>query len=202
MKLLKLFLKSNYSAPFNRFFIVCFLLQLLAVNSFSQPKVEAKPAVTKTLLQKSFAMCEVMPGTEVASKSPFTIPFKSMEAWPTAGIKTGCRYIFKSDNDEAGITIGLTDLGSNKNALTSYKNAYNASKDLWDEAPASAIVLRDTGFFAGKDECGVKFHIGKYILDINFKGQFPDVSDEQKKQAGITLAGMVIERLKYLWKQN
>jgi len=144
-------------------------------------------------------MCDVMPGAAVAAKAPFTIPFKNAEAWPTAGIKTGCKYIFKSNDEEAGITIGLTDLGSNKNALASYKNAWQASKDLWDEAPASVIVLKDTGFFAGKDECGIKLHLGKYILDINFKGQFPDVSDQQKKESGIVLAQMVMEKLKYLW---
>jgi hypothetical protein len=201
MKQLKLMLNSNCSVQLNQFFMLSFLLLSFAANAFSQPKAKAKPAVTKIIQQKSFVMCEVMPGTDVASKAPFTLPFKSMEAWPTAGIKTGCRYIFKSDDEEAGIAIGLTDLGSNKNALTSYKNAYKASKELWDETPAPVIVLQDTGFFAGKDECGVKLHLGKYMLDINFKGQFNDVSDEQKKQAGIVLAGMVVERLSFLRKQ-
>jgi hypothetical protein len=202
MKKSKLYLNSNGRVSFDKLFTLSFSLLLFTANGFCQSKPKPKPAVTKPSAQNSFIMCEVMPGTDVAAKSPFTIPFKSMEAWPTAGIKTGCRYVFKSDNDEAGITIGITDLGSNKNALTSCKNAYNASKDLWDEAPASAIVLRDTGFFSGKAECGVKFHLGKYILDINFKGQFPDVSDEQKKASGIALARMVVERLSFLRKRD
>lgn len=144
-------------------------------------------------------MCEILPGAEVASKTPFTIPFKNAVAWPTAGIKTGCRYIFKNDDDEAGVSIALTDLGSIENAMASYKNAYLASKDLWEEVPVSVTALQDTGFFSGKDECGLKFHLGKYILDINFKGQFPDVSDEQKKEAGMALAEMIMDRLKNLW---
>jgi hypothetical protein len=175
---------------------------LLAADCFAQPTSKPKPPVAKPSAQKSFVMCEVMPGAEVASKAPFTIPFKSAEAWPTASIKTGCMYVFKSDDEEAGVAIALTDLGSVKNALASYKNAWQASKDLWDETPASVIALQDTGFFSGKDECGLKFHLGKYILDINFKGQFSDVTDVKKKEAGIVLAEMVIDRLRYLWKQK
>ena len=201
MKRSNIFLSSNCTTLLNRLCIVCFLPLLFAVTGFAQPKSNPKPAIAKPTPQNSFVMCEVMPGTEVASKAPFTIPFKNTEAWPTAGIKTGCRYIFKSTDDEAGISIGLTDLGSIKNALTSYKNAYQASKDLWNEDPASVIVLQDTGFFSGKDECGIKLHLGKYILDINFKGQFPDVSDQQKKESGIILAKMVMDRLNYLWKK-
>lgn len=199
MKKLKSLTSINLSA---RSFALFFLSLLYAANGFSQPKPKPKTTVTKTPVKNNFVMCEIMPGAEVASKSPFTIPFKSAEAWPTVSIKTGCRYIFKSDDDEAGVAIGLTDLGSTKNALASYKNAWQASKDLWDEAPVSVIVLQDTGFFSGKDECGLKFHLGKYILDINFKGQFNDVTAEQKKEAGIILAQIVMDRLKYLWKQN
>ena len=202
MRKLNVFLNSNCTSTLNRLCIVCFLSLLFAATVFSQPKSKPKPAIAKPTPQNSFVMCDIMPGTEVASKSPFTIPFKSTEAWPTASIKTGCRYIFKSEDGEAGVSIALTDLGSSKNALTSYKNAWQASKDLWDEAPVSAIVLQDTGFFSGKDECGIKLHLGKYILDINFKGQFPDVSDQQKKDAGIVLATLVMDRLKYLWTQK
>jgi hypothetical protein len=175
-----------------------FLIVLVVPDLFCQPK--PKPKITTAKAQGNFVMCDVMPGAEVATITPFTIPFKNTEAWPTAGIKTGCRYIFKSEDEEAGVAIGLTDLGTAKNAWASYRNAYEASKDLWEETPAAVVVLKDTGFFSGKDECGLKFHLGKYILDINFKGQFPDVSDEQKKAAGIVLAHMVIDRLKYLWK--
>lgn len=194
------FVKATGSFVCNSFAALLLLLSI-ALNCFSQPKPKQKAAVAKAPVQINFVMCEVMPGTEVASKAPFTIPFKNAAAWPTEDSKAGCRYIFKSDNEEAGLSIALTDLGSIKNALASYKNAWQASKDLWDEAPASAIVLRDTGFFSGKDECGLKWHLGKYILDINFKGQFPDVSDQQKKESGIVLAAIVMARLKYLLKQ-
>jgi hypothetical protein len=197
MKKLQSFTTINLSA---RIFPPFFLLLLFAANGFAQPKPKPKPIASKASVQSNFVMCDIMPAAEVATKTPFTIPFKNTQAWPTAGIKTGCRYIFKNDDEEAGVSIGLTDLGSSKNALNSYKNAYQASKDLWEETPARVIVLQDTGFFSGKDECGLKFHLGKYILDINFKGQFSDVSDEQKKAAGILLAEMVIGRLKYLWK--
>ncbi len=184
---------SFYQIHINRFVFLLIALLIFEANSFAQTNA-------KTTLQNSFIMCEIMPGAEVASKAPFTLPFKTVESWPSANIKTGCRYIFKNDNETAAITIGFTDLGSPKNALTSYSNAYQASKDLWDEAPSSVVALQDTGFFAGKDECGLKFHLGKYILDINFKGQFNDVSDEQKKAAGIVLAEILMDRLKYLWK--
>ncbi len=199
MRELKIFLTSHCSSPPNWLVNVCFLLILSIANGFSQTKPRPKSLAPTAPGQTKFIMCEVMPGNDVASNAPFTIPLKSVEAWPTAGVKTGCRYIFKSDDDEAGISIGLTDLGSSKNALSSYKNAYLASRDLWDEKPASVVVLQDTGFFSGKDECGLKFHLGKYILDINFKGQFSNVTAEQKKEAGIVLAQMVMDRLKYLW---
>lgn len=202
MKKSGIFLKRIYSSAWSRFFTVLLLLIFFTANSFSQPKSKLKPAVTKPFPQKSFIMCDVMPGPEVASKAPFTIPFKSAEAWPTAGIHTGCRYIFKSEDDEAGVSIALTDLGSTRNAWASYKNAFQASKDLWEETPASVIVLQDTGYFSGKDECGLKFHLGKYILDINFKGQFDSVSAEQKKEAGIALVKLIMERLKYLWENS
>ncbi len=202
MKKLNFSISTRFKNLSTKLFTLLFLLLLITVNSFSQPKSKPKSLATKVPLQNSFVMCEVMPGTEVASKAPFTIPFKSAEAWPTAGIKTGCRYIFKNEDEEAGVSIELTDLESSKNALASYRNAYQASKDLWEEAPAIVIVLQDTGFFSGKDVCGLKFHLGKYILDINFKGQFPDVSDEQKKAAGIEMAKMVMDRLKFLWKNN
>jgi len=200
MKRLKSFLQNNCSNRAGLFSGIFFLLLLLASNSFSQAK--SKPLTAKAPVQTNFVMCEIMAGAEVASKAPFTIPFKNAEAWPAAAIKTRCRYIFKSVYEEAGVSIGLTDLGSSINAFTSYKNAYQASKDLWDVDPAGVIVLQDTGFFSGKDEYGMKFHLGKYVLDINFKGQFPDVSDAQKKEAGLVLAEMVMERLKYLWKGN
>ncbi len=202
MKMPDIFPTHPYRIATGRFFISILLFLLSEANGFSQPKPKPNPALAKGAVQNSFVMCEVMPGTDVASKSPFTIPFKSMEAWPTVRIKSGCRYIFKSDDDQAFIALGLTDLGSAKNALISYKNAYQASRDLWEEVPASVIVLQDTGFFSGKDECGLKFHLGKYILDINLKGQFGDVTDEQKKQAGMELAKMVMDRLKYLWKNK
>jgi hypothetical protein len=200
MQKLNFSLSSRCSNFLTKLFTLLFLLLLFTANGFSQTISKPKPLTAKALGQSNFVMCEVMPGTEVASKAPFTIPFKNAIAWPTEGIKTGCRYIFKSDNDEAGVSIALTDLGNSINALTSYKNAWQASKELWDETPASAIVLQDTGFFSGKDECGLKWHLGKYILDINFKGQFPDVSDQQKKEAGVKLAEIVMDRLKYLWK--
>jgi hypothetical protein len=182
------------------FFAVSFLLLMLTLNSFSQIKTTPKPLVKQPSAPTNFVMCEVMPVAEVASKAPFTIPLLSAEPVSEKTIRKGCVYKFKKDADEAGVSIGLTDLGSVKNALTSYKNAYQASKDLWEENPASVIALRDTGFFSGKDECGLKFHLGKYILDINFQGQFDTVSAEQKKEAGILLAAMVMDRLKYLWK--
>jgi hypothetical protein len=184
------------------FFTVSFLLLMLPPNSFSQVKTTPKPSVKQPAASTSFVMCDVMPGKEVASKAPFTIPLLSVEPVSEKTIRKGCVYKFKKDAEEAGISISLTDLGSAKNALTSYKNAYQASKDLWEESPASVIALQDTGFFSGKDECGLKFHLGKYILDINFKGQFSDVTDEQKKQSGIALAAMVMDRLKYLWKEK
>ncbi len=189
------FLKANYSSLFKSCFSIFCLCCLSSVTGFAQ--VKPKPAAKA--VSGSFVMCEVLPGPEVASKAPFTIPFSSMEAWPTAGTKAGCRYVFKSADDQAFITIGLTDLGTAKNALASYQNAWQASKDLWEETPENAIVLQDTGFFSGKDECGIKMHLGQYVLDINFKGQFPDVSAEQKKASGIVLAEMVMRRLQYLW---
>jgi hypothetical protein len=185
---------------------VCFpvvgLLLLFAVNGYSQARPKPKPATANATAQKSFVMCEVLPGTAVASMAPFTIPFTNAVAWPTATIKTGCRYIFKNTQEEAGVSIALTDLGSGKNAESSYRNAREASKDLWGEAPMAAIVLQDTGFVSGKDECGLKFHLGKYILDINFKGQYPDVTDDMKRKSGLQLAEMVIRRLSYLWKRE
>ena len=200
MEKLNFLLSSRCSNFSTKLFTLLFLLLLFATDGFSQTKSKPKPLTAKAPVQSNFVMCEVMPGTEVASKVPFTIPFKNAIAWPTEGIKTGCRYIFKNEEEEAGVSIALTDLGNSKNALTSYKNAWQASKDLWDEAPVSVIVLQDTGFFSGKDECGIKLHLSKYILDINFKGQFPEVSDEQKKTASIVLAKIVMEKLKDLWK--
>jgi hypothetical protein len=193
-----LFLQFGYRKKI--FFTVSFLLLMLTVNSFSQIKPKPKPTVNPPAASTSFVMCDVMPGKEVASKAPFTIPLLSADPVSEKTIRNGCVYKFQKDAEEAAISINLTDLGSTKNALTSYKNAYQASKDLWEETPAGVIALQDTGFFSGKDECGLKFHLGKYILDINLKGQFSDVSDEQKKAAGIVLAEMVMERLKYLWK--
>ena len=102
-------LTSNLPA----FYFALFILSLLfAANGFAQPK--PKPTFTKAPVQRSFVMCDIIPGAEVATKTPFTIPFKNAQAWPTAGSKTGCRYIFKSDDEEAGVSIGLTDLGSSK----------------------------------------------------------------------------------------
>lgn len=172
----------------------------MVIICFSQTKTGTNTADKKPAAKVGFVMCEVLPGSEVASRSPFTVPLVSAEPVSEQTIKTGCVYKFKRDDDEGSISISLTDLGSSKNALTSYKNAWQASKDLWEETPASAIVLQDTGFFSGKDECGLKWHLGKYILDINFKGQFTDVSNQQKKEAGIILAEMVMDRLKYLWQ--
>ncbi len=187
-------IKGNITVAKLFFLITPFLL--FASTGFTQIKSTVNP----TTRQNSFVMCEIMPGADVAAKTPFTLAFKSMESWPTANVITGCRYIFKNEEEEAGVSIGLTDLGSKKNALTSYNNAFQASKDLWEETPTSVIILQDTGFFSGKDICGLKFHLGKYVLDINLKGQYDVVSDEQKKEYAKKLAEMVMERLKYLWK--
>jgi hypothetical protein len=193
MKYSSILRNSFYKTHMNKFVLLFVTFLLFEASSYAQTN-------GKTTLQNNIIMCNIMPGTEVASKAPFTIPFKAVETWPTVNVKTGCRYIFKNDTETAAITIGLTDLVTQKNAFASYTNAYQASKDLWEEAPAIVVALQDTGFFSGKDECGLKFHLGKYILDINFKGQFNDVSDEQKKAAGIVLAEILMDRLRYLWK--
>ena len=163
-------------------------LLIFSTAAFAQQKTGAT----------SFVMCEVMPAADVAAKSPFTIPLTGTQAWPTKEIKTGCQYKFKGTDDEASIAIGLTNLSSSPNAAASFNNTLNDCRQLWDEEPEKIINLGDTAFFCGKDNCGIKVLLGKYILDINFGGQFPDVPDQRKKEAGIALAHMVIERLGYL----
>jgi len=168
------------------------VLLIFSTASFAQQK----PAAT------SFVMCEVMPAADVAAKSPFTIPLAGTQAWPSKEIKTGCQYQFKGADDEASIAIGLTNLSSGANAAASFSNTLNDCRQLWDEEPEKIINLGDTAFFCGKDNCGIKVLLGKYILDINFGGQFPDVPDQRKKEAGIAMAKMVIERLGYLWNKK
>lgn len=166
-----------------------------SINGYTQLKTSV--VSNRKPIDSHFVMCNIMPGQDVVSKSPFTIPFVGAASWPSKNIKTGCAYKFKSDGDEAAVAIGLTNLTSFKNARNSYNNALNSCRTMWEEEPERIKNLGDSAFFCGKDECGVKVLMGQHILDVNLKGQFPDITAEQKKQSGIAIAQMVIERLQH-----
>jgi len=146
----------------------------------------------------SIVLCELVPGTEVASRSPFTIPFIKSEPWPTSVSPEGCRYKFESadKSESASIAIGVTDFANSKEALASHQNRDQMVRDNWNTEPEKVDSLGDTASGFGEDEVGLQVVTGRRILDVNLRGQFPDVTKAQKKEAARALARLVLSRLK------
>ena len=75
---------------------------------------------------------------------------------------------------------------------------------MWERDPERIGNLGDSANFSYNadeplcDVCGLTVISGKYLIVINFKGQYEDVSREMKKQAAVKLANLLFERLPQL----
>jgi hypothetical protein len=137
-------------------------------------------------------MCSLMPLGDVQAKSPFQTPLA--KATPDT-VRAGCTYRAALDAEEP-VSVGLvvTTFDSAADALTALANHRQAAVDAG--LPAGDIGgLGDRAFSAGSDEVGVHAVVGASVIDANFKGEWPDTTDDAKVAAGTELVRTIISRL-------
>ena len=199
---LPIYLAGNVTVCIASYFAGCFLLLSFPGQPQYSSYQKAETLFPSQQAADTFVMCDVMPGADVAAHSPYTIPYVKSEPWPTEDTKTGCAYKFKSAEDNASIAIGVVEVATYDEAKSAYNMYVDDCRRLWDAEPERIKNTGDSAFFCGKDDCGIRVLVGRHILDVNFRGQADKVTAEQKKQTGIALARMVIERLPNLKKRK
>ncbi|MES2682855.1 MAG: hypothetical protein V4650_04990 [Pseudomonadota bacterium] len=145
-------------------------------------------------------MCELMKPQEIKAIAPFTLPFVKAEGWPLTSSPGGCRYVFKAadGSDQATVAIGVTRPGSTADARSAFDQHASAHRDLWQKEIESVAGLGDAASFGGEDRTGLKIIQKSLVIDINLGGQYPDVSDAQKKAASLALGKLLLERVSQL----
>jgi hypothetical protein len=154
----------------------------------------AKPTATagRTSANADIDMCSLMPLGDVQAKSPFQTPLA--QATPDV-VRAGCTYRAALDAEEpVSVLLSVTTFDSAADALTALANHRQAAVDAG--LPAGDIAgLGDRAFSAGSDEVGVHAVVGASVIDANFKGEWPDTTDDAKVAAGTELVRTIISRL-------
>lgn len=178
------------------FFCACLFL-------FIQSPCKANPETNKHLnLQKDTIppICVIMPGADVAALSPFSNPLTNTETAEEMETHSACMYQFFKPNDYASIKIELSYLDE-ANIRTIYISNIENHRSLWERDPERIENVGDSANFSYNadealcDVCGLTVIKGSYLIGINMKGQFEDVSREKKKQAAIKMAYLLLDRL-------
>ena len=139
-------------------------------------------------------MCSLVPGGDVQSRTPFTIPLT--ETKPTSSSPQGCVYSFSGNRDLASVLLTVTDFDSPADALTALHSKEQTFRENLNLEPQPVAGVGDeAAAFPGGDEVGVEAVAGNRVVDANLKGQFPDVGDAQKVPAATDLAKLIIARL-------
>ncbi len=151
------------------------------------------PAATATLAPPAeIAMCSLMSLDDVQAASPFSTPLA--EALPGTP-PSMCEYRSADDADEpVGVLLVATDFGSAEGAAT-HMAAYRENMELAGLALADVSGVGDEAVSSGVDEVGVHAIVGRYAVDANLGGEWPDTTDASKVAAGTSLLQTLISRL-------
>ncbi len=181
--------------------VIFFFFGLLALGFFSVS--HSMSGVKKILLfdqtarsdSNRFVMCDMVTGSEVAGYSPFES--KYYKSVPNPNLPQSCLYYFVGDNNKSG-TIGITldDKVSAKFAIASVKSFEQVVKENWGGEAEMVDSLGQRAATWGDDEVSLWIAIGNRVLEIDIKGESPDVTGTQKKNAAKALARMVMKKLK------
>jgi hypothetical protein len=181
--------------------ITCFFFGWLALGFFSGPhsmnRVKKKLLFDQTAYSDSnrFVMCNLITGPEVAGYSPFESKYHKSESDPN--LSQSCFYYFTGDNNKSGtIVITLDDKPTAKFAIASVKSFEQVVKENWGGEAEMVDSLGQRAATWGDDEVSLWIAIGNRVLEIDLKGEFPDVTSTQKKNAAKALARFVMKKLK------
>jgi hypothetical protein len=165
-----------------------------AVTAATAAVAAAAPAATGPTPSGTFVMCDLMPGAEVASHSPFTIPLK--ETTPHT-VAEGCSYWFDDDDgDMAGIAIVVTNMLDHAAALQLLTSKNQHAIESLGLQPQRIDGLGDSASaLDAYGEVGLQVVTGNRVIDVNLEGQDPPVTPAQKLAAARTLAELVLTRL-------
>lgn len=137
-------------------------------------------------------MCTLVPLGDVQGVSPFSTPLA--EAVPGTPPST-CEYRSGPDADEpVGVLLAATDFGTPEMAQA-HMAAYRANMSAAGVALAEVAGVGDEAVSSGTDEVGVHAIAGRYALDANFGGEWPDTPDSAKVSAATSILKTLIARL-------
>ena len=148
-------------------------------------------------------ICEVISGTDLEPLSPFSNPLSDTEAVEEMVTHSACIYKFYKPNDSPAIKISLSAL-TPEDARTVYKANIEDHQSMWGRDPERIINLGDSANFSYNadaglcDECGLTVISKGFLLIISLKGQYEDITREQKKEASIKIADLLFKRLPQL----
>jgi hypothetical protein len=149
-------------------------------------------------------MCSVMPGTEVATLSPFGRPFKKSTPDGQSDGYTGCHYEFDSSDDNPQIRIAVNDYRVAADARAALDQHADDFRRLWGRGPDAIAGLCDAASFAGSadpvwcDTCGLQAACGRYYLTVNFKGYTQTVPAGMKQASGVRIIQRLLAKQPFL----
>ena len=137
-------------------------------------------------------MCSLMPLGDVQAASPFSTPLAEANPGTPPSM---CEYVSAADADEpVGVLLVATDFGSAEGAAT-HMTAYRQNMANAGVTLAEVDGVGDQAVSNGTDEVGVHAIVGRYALDANLGGEWPDTTDAAKVAAGTSLLRTLISRL-------
>jgi len=165
---------------------------IVASSATSRPTNPVGATTTPAAPADNIDMCALMPLGDVQAKSPFQTPLA--EAKPDV-VPAGCTYRAAPDAEEpVSVLLSVTTFDSAADARTALRNHRQTIVDAG--LPVADVAgLGDEAFSAGSDEVGVHAVIGGAVVDANFKGEWPDTTDDAKVAAGTELVRTIISRL-------
>lgn len=181
------------------------LIPLLAVVFLLPGKKINSPLSTKIILRDSlFDMCQVMPGDEVASLSPFNKPIKNVIPDDRMEGYCGCHYDLQSEDDYPQVKLSLNQFPSSKES----KEDYIINKESWismyQRQPEWIPNLGDSASFYGNadpalcDDCGLQVASGRYYITVAFKGYYDKISAASKRDAAVNIVRTLFRKKPYL----
>jgi hypothetical protein len=156
------------------------------------PNETSVAATTTPAAPVELAMCTLVPLGDVQGVSPFSTPLA--EAVPGTP-PSMCEYRSAADADEpVGVLLAATDFGTPEMARA-HMAAYRENMSNAGVALAEVAGVGDEAVSSGSDEVGVHAIAGRYALDANFGGEWPDTPDAAKVSAATNILKTLVARL-------
>ena len=152
---------------------------------------QQEPGASETALG-AMSMCALVPLADVQEKSPFQTPLAAVRAGALPGT---CEYRSADDaTDPVSIVLTVTEYGSSSDARSALADARQTAVDAG--LPVDDLNgLADGGFASGVDDVGVQARLGNLVIEAQFKGEWPDTTDDAKVTAGKQLIRTIVGRL-------